>query len=393
MIKIISDLLFQMMMEVLSALSHNWLTFSLAILLVSILRAYINVEELKKKLLAKPEASIMGSVVFGILTPLCAAGSLGLVVGLITTVMPWGPIMAFLTSSPLMSPDAFIMISGVINMKFAIALAVASVIIGVTSGYITHFIEKKTDFLKNQTRYTDSSLPQVCGCNESKPIKTKTCKSVSPLKNRNCNDVTSLKWLSGCNSGENKQDAYCYIINTAAEQTFSTDSSSSKQVCCSLSQKSTRISLQMRIVAFLKKIKWRDIINNIVNIGIKNMLVFFSIFVAIGYLVTRFVPTSIIGGLLGSGKFTAVPLAAIIGLPLYITTEASIPLVKALIAQGASAGAMLAFWIAGQTTSAMVIAGLATFMKKRIILLYIFFVVTGAILSGYAFNLILLFWK
>ncbi|HEX2944905.1 MAG TPA: permease [Clostridia bacterium] len=383
MIKMISDLLFQMMMEVLTALSHNWLTFSLAILLVSVLRAYINVEELKKKLLAKPEVSIMGSVAFGILTPLCAAGSLGLVVGLITTVMPWGPIMAFLTSSPLMSPDAFIMISGVINTKFAIALAVASVIIGVTSGYITHFIEKKTDFLKNQTRYTDSSLPQVCGCNESKPKKI----------SRSCNNVTSIKTLSDCNSHEIKQDAYCCTVNTTLGQTFSTDSSASEQACCSLPQEATRTSLQTRIVIFLKKIKWRDIFNNIVNIGIKNMLVFFSIFVAIGYLVTRFVPTSIIGGLLGSGKFTAVPLAAIIGLPLYITTEASIPLVKALMAQGASAGAMLAFWIAGQTTSAMVIAGLATFMKKRIILLYIFFVVAGAILSGYAFNLILLFWK
>ncbi len=355
MFKMIGDLLFQMIMEVLAALRHNWLTFSIAILLVSVLRAYINVEELKQKLLAKPKVSILGSVAFGILTPLCAAGSLGLVVGLLTTVMPWGPIMAFLTSSPLMSPDAFIMISGVIGTKFAIVLAVASIIIGVSSGYITHFIENKTNFLKNQTRLNSSSQTcgrnKTCGCNKSR--------NVSQFRMQSCNNIATVQ----------------------------------EQACCSKVQENTRTSIQMSVLSFLKNIRWNAIFTNILNIGIKNMLLFFSIFVAVGYLITRFVPTQIIGGLLGSGKYTAVPLAAVIGLPLYITTEASIPLVKALMAQGASAGAMMAFWIAGQTTSAMVIAGLAMFMKKRIILLYIFFVVTGAILAGYAFNLILVFWK
>jgi uncharacterized membrane protein YraQ (UPF0718 family) len=55
---------------------------------------------------------------------------------------------------------------------------------------------------------------------------------------------------------------------------------------------------------------------------------------------------------------------------------------------GASEGAMLAFIITGSATSAWVIAGLATFMKKRAVALYVGFVLVGGILSGYVLDLV-----
>lgn len=334
----------EMIMSVIEALGHNWFTLSLAILTVSVLRAYIDPEKFKNQLLQKPKVSIIGSVAFATLTPLCAAGTLGLIVGLLTTVLPWGPIMAFLTSSPLMSPDGFIMVAGVISLKFAIALAIASIVIGLGSGYITHLIETKTDFLKNQTRFSEKPPVQTCGC--STPATVQAC--------------------AGTDQTDNLQ-----------------------QICdCDL-QMAPAKKIGIKILGFLKKIKWREIGDSMLNIGIKNMLLYFSIFVAVGFLINRFVPTSIIAGLLGAENATAVPLAALIGLPLYVTTEASIPLIKALMAQGASDGAMLAFWITGQTTSAWVIAGLAAFMKKKAVSLYIIFVLAGGVLAGYLYNMVL----
>jgi uncharacterized membrane protein YraQ (UPF0718 family) len=141
-----------------------------------------------------------------------------------------------------------------------------------------------------------------------------------------------------------------------------------------------------KMVRIIKVVKWYEIGMNIINIGLKNMLLWFSLFMAVGYLVNRFIPTDIIVGLLGSENLGAVPIAALIGLPLYITTEASIPLINAFMEQGASGGAMLAFWITGQATSFWIIAGLASFMKRRVVFLYIIYILAGGLVAGYLYN-------
>jgi len=82
---------------------------------------------------------------------------------------------------------------------------------------------------------------------------------------------------------------------------------------------------------------------------------------------------------------------SVIGLPLYITTESATPIIQSILKSGASEGSMLAFIITGSATSAWVIAGLNTFMRRRAILLYIGFVLAGGILSGYLYNLFIAF--
>jgi uncharacterized membrane protein YraQ (UPF0718 family) len=91
------------------------------------------------------------------------------------------------------------------------------------------------------------------------------------------------------------------------------------------------------------------------------------------------------------GNGFAVPLAALIGLPIYISGEASIPLIQSLMIGGTSKGAMLAFMITGPGTSAWVVAGIATIMKRRAILLYLLFILAGGILLGYMYDIFLYF--
>jgi uncharacterized membrane protein YraQ (UPF0718 family) len=97
--------------------------------------------------------------------------------------------------------------------------------------------------------------------------------------------------------------------------------------------------------------------------------------------------------LFSSENIFAVPLAAAIGLPLYVTTESAVPLIKALTDAGASGGATLAFMITGQATSAWVIAGLVTFMKRRAITLYLAFIIIGGVSLGYIYDFYLLITK
>ena len=134
--------------EVLASLGKHWVALSLAILIAALSTVFIDAEKLKHKILDKPKVSILAAVLFGALTPLCACGTMAVMLGMLTTALPWGAVMAFLTSSPLMSPEGFVMLSGVIGMKFAVGLTIASIILGLVSGYLTHLIEQRSNFLE-----------------------------------------------------------------------------------------------------------------------------------------------------------------------------------------------------------------------------------------------------
>src|SRR5512140_2166221 len=82
----------------------------------------------------------------------------------------------------------------------------------------------------------------------------------------------------------------------------------------------------------------------------------FLVFAFVGYLLNNLIPPSWVQVLFGRGDW-GVPLAATLGLPLYVNTDASLPLVRAFIDHGATAGAALAFLITGAGTSVGAVAG------------------------------------
>lgn len=317
------ELLIQTVQAVGISLSHNWKALLLSILIAVGLRTYVNSDKLTRVLFKRKKVSIIASVLFGAFTPLCACGTTAVLIGMLTTALPWGPIMAFLTSSPLMSPDGFVFISGVINLRFAIALTVASLVIGIASGFITNVIEKKTNFLNNQSRYLGKEMKLSDAA--SNPAVQASCACGAEIQS-----ILPTNWI--------------------------------------------------------KKLKLKEFTIEIFRLGLKQILFFYIIFIAIGFIINYFIPTSVITLLFGQRSFYAVPLASLIGLPLYITTNSGIPIIQSLMESGASEGSMLAFMITGSATSAWVIAGLATFMKRRAIILYVAFVLAGGMLAGYALD-------
>ncbi len=64
--------------------------------------------------------------------------------------------------------------------------------------------------------------------------------------------------------------------------------------------------------------------------GPKLLVMFFS-FAFIGYLINGLIPASWIPTLFGAGHAYSVPLAATLGLPFYINSEGSLPLVRAML--------------------------------------------------------------
>lgn len=359
-LQFISELLSKTFFTVLQSLVHNALPLAAAILIAVLLKVYVNTEKISKLLVKRTKISIFASVLFGAFTPFCACGTTAVILGMLASELPWGPVMAFLTSSPLMDPGGFFMIAGVISIRFAIALTISSVLIGLGSGFATHGIEKKTNWLKNQNRFSGSPATSTAGCG---------CGSAASEK----------KTVTACTCGtlaENVQ-AQSVCSCTAAKTELAQDDDNT-------------IGPHENLI---QKLKLHELAHTFLTLGLKQILLNFSIFIAIGYLINYFIPTAIISSLFGSNNFASVPLASLIGLPLYITTESGVPIIQSILASGASEGAMLAFMITGSATSAWVIAGLSTFLKKRAVALYTAFVLLGGILCGYVYNLFLLFVK
>jgi uncharacterized protein len=365
---------------VIATLLHNYPALLLGILAAALIQVYMDPQKMKSWLTRRSGVSVPAAVGLGAFTPFCACGTMAVVLSMLAAALPWGPVMAFLTSSPLMSPEEFILISGVISPTFAISLTVASVLVGVGAGYATHIIEKKTNFLKDQIRFT-SAEPTACGCANEPKNEICGCATAqaNPKPASSCCGVAATKPVA--------------VSCCAAQPSCGCNSVEEGNACCPDSYGVIALE-QPRMPTFLdfiKRYKVDQVLKASYEVGIKRILPLFAVFAAIGYVINRFIPAEIISMVFGAGNGFSVPLAALIGLPLYVNGDSSIPLIQSLMQHGVGPGAMMAFMITGPGTSAGVLAGISTIMKKKALLLYTAYLFFGAVILGYAYDLFVLF--
>jgi uncharacterized membrane protein YraQ (UPF0718 family) len=111
--------------------------------------------------------------------------------------------------------------------------------------------------------------------------------------------------------------------------------------------------------------------------------------IGIGAWIHGYVPTDFLAKYAGADKWYAVPLAVIIGIPLYSNAAGIIPLVEALTEKGVAMGTTLAFMMAVTALSLPEFMILKRVMKTKLILIFAGIVGIGIIFIGYLFNWIL----
>ena len=115
----------------------------------------------------------------------------------------------------------------------------------------------------------------------------------------------------------------------------------------------------------------------------------FVTFAFIGYLLNNLIPAAWVTALFGSGQTWGVALAATLGLPLYVNSDASLPLVKSFLDSGASPGAALSFLVTGAGTSLGAVAGALTIARWRVLAIVVGTLWVGALVAGYVFDAML----
>lgn len=142
----------------------------------------------------------------------------------------------------------------------------------------------------------------------------------------------------------------------------------------------------------LPSLDWKQRIDYAKNytIGIiKKVWLYILIGIGIGAWIHGYVPTDFLMQYAGSDKWYAVPLAVLIGVPLYSNAAGVIPLVGVLTEKGVSVGTSLAFMMAVTGLSLPEFLILKKVMKPKLILIFASIVATGIIFTGYLFNIIL----
>lgn len=108
--------------------------------------------------------------------------------------------------------------------------------------------------------------------------------------------------------------------------------------------------------------------------------------VGIGAAIHNFIPAGYVESLLGSNHWYSVPLATLVGVPMYADIFGAIPVAESLFAKGAGLGTVLSFMMAVTALSLPSLVMLRKAVKLKLLVTFTVVVTVGIIFIGYLFN-------
>ncbi|MYM55065.1 permease [Thalassovita mangrovi] len=105
-------------------------------------------------------------------------------------------------------------------------------------------------------------------------------------------------------------------------------------------------------------------------------------------LLVDYVPADLIARAVGGEGVLPIVIAALVGMPAYLNSYVAPPLLAGLIDQGMTAGAAMAFMIAGAVSSIPAMAAVWSLVKPRVFAAYLGLGIGGAIIAGVLFQLV-----
>ncbi len=325
----LADLLGRVVSDVGGTLAADWPYLLLSIMAAAAVRVYLGTDRLGAWLSRRRWVAISGAVLLATLTPFCSCGTTAIVLGMIATRAPWAPIVAFMVASPLTSPEELVLSAGLFGWPFALLFFGGTIVLGFAAGAVTSMVER-TGWLANQARIQDRDRAR-------RPCPT-SGKAAGP------GDVATT--------------------GTGAVATIAPPVTGPVRA---------GVISRLRLARFARELATTG----------RRLAVYFLGYGTIGYLAIELLPAGFLTSMLGGHSAGAVVLAAALGIPVYITTEASLPMVAALVQGGLGLGPAMAFLVTGAGTSVGAITGAFVIARARVIALVVGLLFGGALVLGW----------
>ncbi|MFA8450172.1 MAG: permease [Bacteroidales bacterium] len=124
--------------------------------------------------------------------------------------------------------------------------------------------------------------------------------------------------------------------------------------------------------------------------SLRPILPYLFVGVAIGAAIYGYLPDgNTFARYAGRDNFFAVPIAALVGIPLYIRAETAIPIAMSLISKGVGMGTAIALIIGGAGMAIPEMTMLAKIFKRKLLITFIAVIFLVAVISGYIFNIVM----
>lgn len=351
-----------------SAVLNVWPAFVISILLSVLVRALKLDGAIRHAFQANVGKAIILATLIGAFSPFCSCTVVPVVAGLLASGVPLAPVMAFWIASPTMDPEIFALSVGILGWPLALARLAATLALSLGAGYITLILTRRFSLLDEvKVRIDALEQPQKKAARQlnipmAAPSVVSQAVSLSPSAVTLSPPVLSLTAAAsagqGCSSGS-----------------------------CQIPLARKPASWQAQLAESFRQISWpafgREALSLSWSLGRWLLLAF-----VLEALITLYIPQDAVASLLGGDNWFAVPLAAVIGVPLYLNNLAALPIVSGLLAQGMQSGAAIAFLIAGPVTTIPAMTAVYGVVSRRVFVLYLALGLFGAIILGFAVNLI-----
>ncbi len=327
----------------------------------------------------RPMIAILLATAVGAFSPLCSCSVVPVVAAMLIGGVPLAPVMSFWLASPSMDPEIFFLTVSSLGWELASWRLVATLILSLSSGFITHFLVQRQWLGKDVLRKNQSTqvrtLSQVV-MDSARMMR----RSLSGLLKANV-EIQNLPLLAGASTACCLPDSRLNIIlappaqqiPVPSLQTVQSEPSSCTEICSSESE------IKPPFLQRLIRETWAA-----TTMVIKFMLLAWFI----GALVKLYVPEVWISRILSGDNPWSIWIAALLGVPVYTSNLAALPLIGEMLNLGMHPAAALAFLIAGPMTTLPAMSAVWGLVNRRVFALYIGFALAGAVFMGYAYNII-----
>ena len=306
----------------------------------------------------------------GAITPFCSCSTVPITAGLLQGGVPFGPTMAFLFSSPVLNPVIIALLLSLLGYQ----VTVVYVVVTFFGSMITAAVLSRIG-MERQVKPLVNFQVASCCAEETRP-------NPAPLKTQPA--------AAACCSSESAEPFPLITLPTFEESNCCSGGAGTpapkpaQSSCCSVSFEESKGAAGSAGISFKEKMKKAS---SSAVATFKGVFWYLLLGAAIGAFIYGFFPQDLVVRLAGPGNPWSIPIAAAIGVPMYIRAETVIPISAALVGKGMGVGTVLALIIGGAGASIPEMIILGSMFKKKLVFAFALNVFIIAIVAGYLVDL------
>ncbi|QLE86513.1 permease [Shewanella sp. Scap07] len=323
-------------------------------IVTGLMREYIPQDKMQRQLIKHQKYGPALGAAFGTLTPFCSAAVVPVTMGMASMGASLGTVFSFLISAPLCNFVVLAMIFAVFGLEVTACYLVLTLSAAVIGGWLISLSPWKNEIKRGEE------------------LETKDNESDCSAKSSCSTPVVATAAAPDCASR-----VTCESPSTLAANPQPVGQSCAVQQSSCINPGPTAVLPDKLCRAM--KFAWALF---------KRIMPYVLVGALISGLSAAYLPAEIVETYVGSDNLSAIIIAAVIGVPLYLRIEMAIPLIKILILKGMGMGPAMALIIGGTGASLPEIALVSSVLKPKAVIAFVLMIITTAIIGGLLFQML-----